>query len=274
MGALLGSLSALCIGLGDLFGRRVMAARGVIPTVAGLQAVAVLTSLATILLLGGEFDLSDVTLGALSGLGFGAGMTSYYSGLTRASSAIVSPLTATLSALVPFVYTAVTQELPTRLAFVGAAVAIMGLVLLTAGGARASNILGGVLWGLLAGASYGVGQTLVIEVSSESGAWPAVSQRLVAFVLIAVLATRSDATLIPPRGFRSRTAMAGVFAALSTVLFLGAVQFEATPAVVTASMFPAVTVTIGYLYFGDSVSRPQIVGIGAVLAGVALVVAG
>ncbi len=231
-----------------------------------------MAALAAVFIVGGDFRSRDVLLGALSGLGFGIGMSSYYSGLQRASSAVVAPLTATLSALVPFAYTAATQGAPARIAYVGVLVAVVGLVLLTAGGQTGANVRAGLQWGLLAGMSYGTGQTLVIDVSSESGAWPAASQRLAALSVIWALAARSHVSPLPPHGFRLGTIAAGVFAALSTVLFLGAVQFDATPAVVTASMFPAVTVTVGYLYFGDSVSRAQLAGLVAVLVGVALVV--
>ncbi len=61
---------------------------------------------------------------------------------------------------------------------------------------------------------------------------------------------------------------AGVFAAASTIFYLLGVQADATPAVVTASMFPAVTVIVGRLAYRDSVSGMQLVGIVVALAGI------
>ena len=51
------------------------------------------------------------------------------------------------------------------------------------------------------------------------------------------------------------------------------VQADPTPAVVTASMFPAVTVAVGRAFYGDTVSRKQLLGLFVVLIGVGTVVA-
>ena len=74
-------------------------------------------------------------------------------------------------------------------------------------------------------------------------------------------------------GVRLVGIIAGAFAALSTIWYLLGVQADTTPAVVTASMFPAVTVVIGRFVFGDEVGRRQLAGLVVVLAGVTAVVA-
>ena len=57
------------------------------------------------------------------------------------------------------------------------------------------------------------------------------------------------------------------------MFYLLGVQADATPAVVTASMFPAVTVVVGRFVYHDMVTRRQLLGIVVVLAGVSAVVA-
>jgi len=74
-------------------------------------------------------------------------------------------------------------------------------------------------------------------------------------------------------GVRAAGIAAGTFAAASTIFYLLGVQADATPAVVTASMFPAVTVIVGRLAYRDSVSGVQLIGIVVALAGIAGVVA-
>ena len=124
MGAIFGSLTALSIGLSDLFGRRVVLASSVMTAASVMQLVAVGASVLTLGLIGSEYRADDVVVGALSGLGLGTGLACYYGGLSRSGSTIVSPLVATLSALIPFVYTIVVGATPTALALGGAAVAV------------------------------------------------------------------------------------------------------------------------------------------------------
>jgi drug/metabolite transporter (DMT)-like permease len=153
-------------------------------------------------------------------------------------------------------------------------VAFVGMILITIGGPSVHHVRTGLLWGLMSGAGYGVGLTVVIDTSSDSGVWPSVSQRIVALALMAVVATVIGAAKMPPRGLRTLAAGAGVVAGSTTLLYIGGVQIDAQPAVVTASMFPAASVLGGWFFYEDPVGRVQILGIGAVLAGVVGVVLG
>ena len=102
IGAIFGILAALLIGLSDLFGRQVTAKSSAITAASTMQAFGAASVLISLLFWPGTFSSSDLALGALSGVGFAVGLSSYYLGLTRASSAVVAPLAAVLSALIPF----------------------------------------------------------------------------------------------------------------------------------------------------------------------------
>ena len=273
MGALFGALTALCIGLSDLFGRRVVAARGAVATVMAIQAVAAVVSAATLLVISSTFDLGDVLIGAVSGLGFGVGLGCYFGGLARSTSTVVSPIVATLSAVVPFTYAVGRGAAVSGWSVAGAVVAIGGLLLITVGGGRVAHVAVGSRWALVSGLGYGVGLSIMIEVSEASGAWPALAQRATAFVLMVAVAVRSTGGVPTLGGMRLAVLVAGAFAAMSTVFYLFGVQADTTPAVVTASMFPAVTIAIGRAFYGDTVSRPQLFGLLVVLVGIAGVVA-
>jgi len=267
MGALLGSLSATCIAFSDLFGRRVIGKSSVLTTAVVMQFVAIFGSMLPLLVIAGEPRADDLIRGGLSGLGLGVGLACYYGGITRSSSTVVAPLVATMSAVVPFTYTVVTGGSASVFAIMGAAVAVGGLVLITIGGRAATAVWTGLAWGLVSGAGYGFGLTVVIDTASESGAWPAVTQRMAAFALMIVLAGASRAPMIPPKGARLSGFAAGLLAAGSTIFYLAGVQADAGPAVITAAMFPAGSVAVGRFFYSDPVSRPQIIGIGAVLLG-------
>lgn len=272
MGAFFGALSAVSIGLTDLFGRHVVNRRGPLLAAMIIQAVATVASASSLLVISSRFDRGDVVIGAVSGVGLGIGLACYLGGLVHSSAAVVSPVVATMSAIIPFSYAVARGSSASPWAVIGAGVAIAGLLLITAGGGPVRDVTVGLRWALVSGLGYGFGLSAVIETSSASGAWPAVSQRAVAFTLMAVLVVRSHG-VVPIVGVRAFGIAAGVFAAASTVFYLIGVQADATPAVVTASMFPAATVTIGALVFGDRVGRVQVIGVGVVLVGVAAVVA-
>ncbi|MDH3193751.1 MAG: DMT family transporter [Acidimicrobiia bacterium] len=276
MGALFGGLSALFIGFSDLFGRRVMGASSATTAAVTMQFVAIFSSFASMLVVASAFGWRDIIIGALSGLGMGTGLAMYYGGIARSSSTVVAPLVGVMSAVIPYGYTLITGARPSATAIAGAIVAFGGLVLITAGKAkgRAAFVRTGLMWGFASGLGYGFGLSVIIEASSDSGAWPAVSQRLIAFLLMVVVARGISAPVIAPAGVRVSAVTAGILAGLTTIFYLIGVQADAPPAVVTASMFPAASVAIGKIFYGDPVTRLQALGIGIVLLGVAGVVGG
>ena len=268
VGIIYGALTSLSIGLSDLFGRRIVNAKGPIVAGAAMQFVAIITSLVAVVLVSGRFIVGDVIIGLASGIGIGVGLWGYFSGLQRSSSAVVAPLVATMSAVIPYVYAVVRGASPALLAVVGAAVALGGLIVITLGGGRTESMAAGLKWGLVSGSGYGFGLSIVIETAEASGAWPSVGQRVSAFILMVALASRTRLDPRPPPGLRVAAVAAGVMAGLSTIFFLFGVQVDATSTVVTASLFPAVSVVVGRLVYGDDVAQRQILGIAIVLLGV------
>lgn len=273
MGAFWGSLAALGIGLSDLFGRRVVNVAGAITAALIMQAVAVVTALVSVPAFDSRWANDDMSWGALSGLGMAAGLACYFAGLSRSTSTVVAPTVATLSAVIPFAYAISRGDEVTSLAVVGAVVAFIGLGIIAAGTGDVSGLRVGLLWGVLSGCSYGFGISVLLEVSEEAGVWPAVSQRVVGVIALGAAALVSKSALWPPPGQRLNGVWAGVFAGLASAFALVGLIVDAPPAVVTQSMFPAVTVVFGFLYFGDGVARRQIAGIALALAGIAVVVA-
>ncbi len=275
MGAIFGLLGALLIGISDLFGRRVVARSSATTAAAAMQFVAIFAGLASMSIVPSEFIWRDFCIGAVAGLGTGTGLACYYGGVKRSSSTVVAPFVATLSSIIPFSYTLITGAQPSLIAIIGSVLAFGGLVLVTMGGGdQTIHIPTGIRWGLASGIGYGVGLTFLIEVSAASGSWSAVSQRVLSFVLLILVARHYSLPATPPAGVRSAALVAGVFACATSIMYLLGVQADAATAVITFSMFPAFSVVIGRIFFRDPVSRLQTAGIATVLAGVAGVVGG
>jgi len=272
VGALFGSLTALSIGLSDLFGRHVVNRRGAVLAAVVVQAVGVAASVLMLAFVASELIAGDLLIGAVSGLGLGVGLWGYLSGLAVSSSAVVSPIVATMSAVFPFGYAVLRGADASAAALFGALVALVGLILVSFGGGPLANVVAGVRWSLFSGLGYGVALSVIMEASDASGAWPAVTQRAAALGLMVLVAARSREGFAL-LGVRLAGLAAGVFASASTIFYLFGVQADPTPAVVTASMFPAVSVVVGRVAYRDRVSRLEVVGIAIVLAGVSAVVA-
>lgn len=274
MGIVFGLMTSLSIGAADFFGRRVANARGAIAAGVAMQFVAIGTSAASLLLVDSAFSWRDLIIGLASGLGLGVGLWGYFTGLQRSSSAVVAPLVASMSAIVPYLYAVVRGADPTVPAVLGAVAAVVGLIVITIGGGRVEHLAYGIKWGLISGCGYGFGLSIVIEASDASGTWPAVGQRMTAFALMLVFARALDQHALPPVGFRAAALTAGVLAGCSTIFFLLGLEVDTTATVVTASLFPAVSVIVGRVAYGDTVLARQIAGIGVVLGGVVLVAVG
>lgn len=272
MGALFGTLTALCIGGSDLFGRRIVNASTPLTAAATIQLWGVLAGLIIAIVGGGELIAVDLAFGLVSGSGMAIGLATYYGGVVRSSATIVAPMTATLSTLLPYGYAAIRTELPSPLAIVGAVVAVIGLVVVSSGGESPSRIRAGVMWGLTAGTAYGLAIASLVEVSEDAGNWPAFSQRVAAFVITAAIALSAGTKPLAPRSQIPNGMLAGIGVGLTALFLLLAVRADPTVAIVTSSIYPAVSVVIGRVFFGDFIRRRQVPGIVAVLLGVILVV--
>ena len=274
MGALFGSLSALFIGMSDLFNRRVAGVANVVAIAITVQFVAVFVAFGSTFVVDSTFSTRDFALGALGGLGMAVGLGSYYGGVTRSSATVIAPTVGTLGAIIPFFYTVATGSRPSTLAWAGACIAFGGLLLITVSGGAVRGLRSGLMWGILSGCGYGFALSAIISASSESGSWPAVGQRLTAFTLSVGFAIATKTLVVPPRAVRPAMVAGGTMSGMASVTFLVGATSNATAAVITQSMFPAIAVLIGWLYYSDTVSRRQLVGLTAAIVGVAAVAAG
>ncbi len=272
MGAFWGLLASLAIGASDLYGRRAMARSHALTAALAMQVVAALAALVATFVVASQLLVTDMAWGAASGLGLAGGLGCYYLGLERSSAGIVAPLVGTLSAVIPFCYALMRGSESSALAIGGAALAFCGLAVISLGDRAAEDIRRGLCWGAISGLFYGFGMCMAIEVSDASGSWPAVSQRVSAALALLLAAFATQARLVPPLGARADAVFAGVLLAAMSVFVLLGFAADATQAVVTSSMFPAVSVIVGVAFFGESFDRRQGAGLVLVLIGVATVV--
>lgn len=272
MAAIWGLLAAMGIGLTELFGRRVVSISGALTAAFVVQAVAAMSALASVAVVSSSLSWNGLVLGALSGVGLAIGTGCYFGGVTRSTATVVSPLAATLAAVIPFAYALARGSAISLLAIGGAILAFIGLTLIASGGSEVSAVAVGIRWGAASGLGYGLGLSVLLESAADNGAWPAVWQRLAAAIVLAVGAAATGRRFLPARGARISGMIAGAFSGAASVMYLLGIAIDPPPAVVATSMFPAFSVIIGFFFFADDVSRKQVLGIALVLLGVAGVV--
>ncbi len=276
MAILVGAIAALCIGFSDLSGRKVVAASSTLAAAAIFQIVAACTALVAVGFVDSELIASDVGRAAISGLGIAIGMVAYYTSLSKVGAAVAAPVVASLSAVIPYLYAVLTGTTPSGLALFGAGLALIGIVVVSTGGrrSRTPDMARGVTLALVAGCSYGIGLSALVDASDTAGAWPAVVQRGVAFLLLVIVAWRRSISIVPPTKARMSALSAGILSGMASTAHIVALAIDPTPAIITTSMFPIVSVNVGRVFFKDTISRLQVIGIGFGLAGVVAVALG
>ncbi|HZR52176.1 MAG TPA: DMT family transporter [Streptosporangiaceae bacterium] len=276
MGVLLSLLSALCYGSSDFLAGH--AARRGDPNaiVAIAQPFGIIAAAIAIVALSAHSpSAGTLWWGALSGIGSGIGTVALYWGLSVARMSIVAPVSAVLSATLPAVTGALLgQHLP-WLAWVGVAIGVpaVALVSMQPAGDR-GNRGAGLIAGLVAGVGFALLFIALDRAGTRAGGWPLLPGQVVASVIVAMW-------LVPSRNRPERKAwqlswrgamIAGALGGTANLLYLaatGAGQL-AVIAVITA-LYPAVTVLLARFILHEHWSRLQALGLLVSAAAVALI---
>lgn len=264
----------MSIGVSDLFGRRVVNASTAVTAGSSMQLFGSLAMAAVAVGSRSHVDLGDLAWGSVSGLGIGAGIWFYYSGLVVSSATIVAPIVASLGAVIPFAYTVFGGGGTSSTALGGAALTAVGLIFVTGGSVSRQALRAGIFWGVLAGMSYALGGIGFVEASGGSGWWPAVSQRATAAGLMLIVAAAYRVSPVPPRTQFGNATMMGVLVAATSMLYLSSLGLNPSIGVIAISAFPAFSVLIGHTFFADDVRGSQVLGIALVVLGVSAVSVG
>jgi len=214
-----------------------------------------------------------VFAGVMGAIGLGA----FYSALAIGTMGIVGPISAT-GAIVPVTYGLSRGERPSVLQGIGIVVAVVGVVVaslepLPEGAGR--RLATGVPLALIAALGFGSAILGLNRVSQAGVVWGTLTLRLtvVPLVCIAVL-------LVRPAAGRLRLTLpiliaSGLFDTGANLLY-GASARRGLISVVSVlgSLYPIVLVVLARLVLKERIARPQLAGVAATLAGVALIAAG
>jgi drug/metabolite transporter (DMT)-like permease len=240
---------------------------------------ALLGSVALAVVRPGEPDPSHFAWAALAGVGSGAGSGFLYRGLAAGRMGVVAPISAVGAAVVPVAAGFVGGERPALLVWLGIAVALPAIWLVSREGPAAAGSAGagaaGLLDGITAGVGFGVLFAALGQVPESAGYWPLVLAQVMSMLAIVVTAVAFRSRWLPRRPVEWWGLLAGVLAALAVLGFLAATERGLlTVSAVLTSLYPAATVLLAMAVLRERVHRSQALGLGLCVVTVVCVALG
>lgn len=265
--------SSLAYGCADFLGGLGARKAHVLRTV----LVAAPASLAVELLLwpvlGASFSTAALGWGAASGVASAAAFALLYRTLAIGPMNVLSPVTALVSAALPVTVGLLQGEHLTTVGLVGLPLALLAVVLVSAGhgagSARPSRTA--LLLAFGAGAAIALQLVFLHQAPSGSGVAPLIVGRAVSSVVALAAAGLLRRRLGPERPAYALSAAAGVLDSLANLLFLLAARSgDLTVVAVITALYPAGTVLLARGVLAERIHRGQLVGLGTAAVAVSL----
>ncbi|MBB6395513.1 drug/metabolite transporter (DMT)-like permease [Actinomadura coerulea] len=265
--------SSLAYGSADFLGGLGARKAHVLRTVMIAAPASLLVELLLWPVLGASFSPAALGWGAASGIASAAAFALLYRTLAIGPMNVLSPVTALVSAALP-VGVGLTQGEHLGVAgLVGLPLALVAVVLVSAGhgegSARPSRTA--LLLAFGAGAAIALQLVFLHQGPSDSGVAPLIVGRAVSSGIILGAAGLMRRKLGPERPAYAMSAAAGVLDSVANLLFLLAARSGdlSVVAVITA-LYPAGTVLLARGVLAERVHRGQLIGLGAAAAAVSL----
>jgi drug/metabolite transporter (DMT)-like permease len=239
----------------------------------------------------GSPSAASVGWAVAAGVGGITGAMALYLGFRQAAFSLAAPLSAVASAAFSVLAGLLFGERPGDLALAGIALALPAIVAVSAtpgstpasadspapaGGRRGHDArrrhLAGVIYGLVAGAGFGVLFIGLNRAGSGSDLWPAVIAQVAGLAFVSLIGVVRGQFRLPARRASWLAVLTGVIGAGSTLCFFVATHagLLAVTAVIT-SLYPASTILLARLLLGERITRIRIVGLALAVPSVALI---
>ena len=240
------------------------------------------TLVAAVVLVSGDPapPLRYLLYGAAGGVSVAVALFAFYRALAIGVMSVVAPIAA-CGAVIPVFVGIASGERPGPLRLVGAAVAIVGVVLVSRKGRGENQALLpalSVVLAVVAAIGFG-GQFVALHAAAKGGAlWSALAcvvTYLIAVGIAGAVAIAHGQRLRPERRAAPALVALGMAWGGANVFYATATRHGQLAAVaVAASLYPAVTVLIARAVLHERVLRIQEVGMVAALVGIVLIAAG
>ncbi len=272
---LYGIASSLSWGAGDFAGglssRKVGAYRAVLyADFFGLLLLAIVSIFYRESFPSGNGVLNSLIGGALGSIG----LLILYHSLSVGQMSIAAPVSALFAALLPVIVGSVTEGLPSLIQFIGFALALAAVWLISQGdGAFHISKLSDLKFPILAGVGFGCYFIFIHNAvgDPDSLLWPMIISRLAGTLLLFVIVLARRESLLVPRG-------AWTVVLINATLDLGGNFFfilaskvgRLDVAAVLSSLYPGATVVLAWLILKEHIVRRQMIGIALAFAAIYL----
>ena len=213
----------------------------------------------------------DLMWGALGGLLAMAGFAFLLRGFAAGRMGIVAPVSAVLATMLPVLFAMISEGLPRALQFLGFAIALGSIWLLS----RPEKLVGrpaGLGMAILAGLGFGSFFISLDQISEQAVFWPLAAGRLTAVVAVMIYAFLGRQPLRLDSTELGLLTFIGILDVAGNLCFLLAVQTgRLDVASVLASLYPAVTALLATLIAKEYMTRQQVVGLLLAIGAIVLI---
>ncbi|NMH98479.1 DMT family transporter [Pseudonocardia acidicola] len=274
MPAVFAGPAALAYGVADFAGG--LAARGTsaLRVTAVAQFAGLLALVPAVWVLPGHPSAAALGIGMLAGLAGVTGLLLYFRGLAVGPMGVVAPLSAVVGAGLPLVVGVLLGERPGPAMLIGMLVALVAIVLATAGTRRDAAAGTGLALGLGSGIGFGLFFIALDATPPDSGLWPLLAGRMLSTALLAIVVAARGQRGGPFRGRRLMIA-SGVLDSGANVLFLLATRTGSlSVSAVLVSLYPVVVVLLARIVLRERLTGLQLTSVGLALTASVLLASG
>jgi len=214
----------------------------------------------------------EIKLGSIAGISGAIGLIFLYRGLAGGSMAIVAPIAALVTAIIPVFFGIFNEGLPSVLQLLGFFLALTGVWLLSKTGSKSKINVREISYPLIAGFFFGLFFILIDQLSGNAILWPLAAARIASVVVMIVIALTMRVRELPAVPQFPIIALAGLLDVGGNVFFALATTIGRLDiAAVLASLYPASTVLLANTILKERLTIWQWLGISLALVAVVLI---
>ncbi len=213
----------------------------------------------------------DLIWGAVAGVAGAFGIAALYKALAIGRMAIIAPVAAVITALIPVLVGLLMQGLPQATQFAGFALAVVSIWLVARPAGEVDSHRGLGL-AITAGVCFGLFLVSGKQAGPHAVFWPMVAARAASVVLISAIALFAVSDPRPLNPAVPMIVLSGLLDSTGNALFIAATRHgRLDVAAVLSSLYPASTVILARVLLKERISKLQGVGIAGALLSIALI---
>lgn len=277
MAILLALLTSVAFGTSDVAGA-VATRRSTATAVAiGMLLAGGVVLVPAVVLLPGEPSIRALGLGALAGVAGSTSLLVYLRALALGPIGVISPIAAVIGVSVPVtVGVLVAGDVLSGGQQAGIALGIVAVVAVAYVPGTSIRSAGsrGPLAAVLAGVGFGLFIVALDASPDGSGLWPVVGARVSGIIPVVVFAIGTGRSMVLARSAVPLAIVAGVLDVAANITLLLATRSGLLSLVaLLSSLYPVVALLTARLFLDERLRRSQLVGVGAAMVAVGLLVA-